>query len=180
MDIRVAITNDLLAQAEKCFNDRKLTFAYLEQVAKNTTNKAEMLKQLELIHQRIIKLEYEARQALQNATAIEKEALSEQWYNYKRDEPFTPSEFYDFFSDERNFTKLCMYYQKECPVTRIEKSIKQLEGLRLKSTELIKQAKDIYNIKTIPTQKKEILIPIRKKTSLQLDRGISRKDFERF
>lgn len=141
MDIRVAITNDLLAQANKCFNDKKLTFAYLEHIAKNTANKFEMLKELELIHKRIIKLEEDAKKALQEAIAIEKEALSEQWYSYKRDEPFAPSEFYDFFSDERNFTELCMYYQKESPVTRIENSIKQLEGLRLK-----KAKKALYNL----------------------------------
>lgn len=94
MDIRVAITNDLLAQANKCFNDKKLTFAYLEHIAKNTANKFEMLKELELIHKRIIKLEEDAKKALQEAIAIEKEALSEQWYSYKRDEPFAPIEVY--------------------------------------------------------------------------------------
>lgn len=57
MDIRVAITNDLLSQAQKCFNDRELTFAYLEHIARNTTNKVEMLRQLELIHKRITELE---------------------------------------------------------------------------------------------------------------------------
>lgn len=180
MDIRVAITNDLLAQANKCFNDKKLTFAYLEHIAKNTANKFEMLKELELIHKRIIKLEEDAKKALQEAIAIEKEALSEQWYSYKRDEPFAPSEFYDFFSDERNFTELCMYYQKECPVTRIENSIKQLEGLRLKSADLIKQAKEIYNVKALPIYASSVVIPKSKKSSLQLDRGISKKDFERF
>lgn len=104
MDIRVAITNDLLSQAERCFNDKELTFAYLEHIARNTTNKVEMLRQLEIIHKRIIQLEHNARQALQEAIEIEKEARSEQWDNYKRDDPFAPSEFYDFFSDDRNVT----------------------------------------------------------------------------
>ena len=179
MDIRVAITNDLLSQAQKCFNDRELTFAYLEHIARNTTNKVEMLRQLELIHKRITELEKTAKEALAQATAIEKEALSEQWYSYKRDDPFAPSEFYDFFSDERNYTELSMYYQKECPVTRIQKSVKQLEGLRIKSGELIKQAKDIYKIKATLVNK-PLVSSISKKAPLQLDRGISKKDFERF
>lgn len=179
MDIRVAITNDLLGQAERCFNDRELTFAYLEHIAQNTTNKVEMLRQLELIHKRIVELERNAKEALAQATAIEKEAINEQWYSYKRDDPFAPSEFYDFFSDERNYTELSMYYQKECPVTRIEKSVRQLEGLKNKSAELIRQAKDIYKIKVTPVNK-PLEVSVKKKPPLQLDRGISKTNFERF
>lgn len=179
MDIRVAITNDLLSQAERCFNDKELTFAYLEHIARNTTNKVEMLRQLEIIHKRIIQLEHNARQALQEAIEIEKEARSEQWDNYKRDDPFAPSEFYDFFSDDRNVTELSLYYQKEAPVTRIEKSVRQLEGLRIRSGEIMKQAKQIYKIEETPVNK-PLKNSISAKKPLQLDRGISKKDFERF
>ena len=69
-----------------------------------------------------------------------------------------------------------MYYQKECPVTRIQKSVKQLEGLRIKSGELIKQAKDIYKIK-VTLVNKPLVSSISKKAPLQLDRGISKKRF---
>lgn len=182
MDIRVAISNELLAQAERCFAEKQLTHEYLEFVAKNTPNKQEMLRKLQALNRQITTLENNAKTAFEELKNMEREVISDSWDNYKRADPFSPDEINDFF--ENNSSEFLDYLQSIAPLSRVESSIRQLESLRVKSAKLIEVAKKDYNITNIKKISRRIETKKELKKlnsdSLQLDRGIIKDNLGRF
>lgn len=180
MDFKKVYTNDLLTQAEQCFNDEQLNYSFLKYIAKNSKNFDEAQRKLKRLRRRIGYLENKARNSFNEVLVMEQQEQIEQ---LEQKHIFSNEEIYNFFADETS-NEYITYLKETATIERLNLAIRQLETLRTQSDNLIANLKKNYSrikvgITNIPL--KSILEPKTKaKSTLQLDRGIYRYNTGRF
>lgn len=180
MDFKAVYTNDLLAQAEQCFNDEELNYSFLKYIAQNSQSLDEAQRKLKRLRKRIGYLENKARNSFNEVLLMEQQAQierPEQRYIFSNDE------IYSFFADESSDEYLT-YLKETATLERLNLAVRQLETLRTQSDKLMANLKKSYRQIKLSATNAPLLSTtepkVKAKSALQLDRGIYKYNTGRF